>query len=56
MNDLKNRLEKVVAEHEREQGKIDARQALIQRLVKELESAKQNQAPPEGSSQNGACC
>ena len=56
MDDLKNRLEKVVAEHERERGSIDAREALIQRLIKELESVKQASGPLDSNSRNGTCC
>jgi hypothetical protein len=59
MADLRERLEKVLAEHQRESGlhMIGGRERLIQRLLKELESAQP--APVSDGNpaeQNGACC
>jgi hypothetical protein len=60
MAGLRERLEKVLAEHQRESGlhMIGGRERLIQRLLKELGSGPQAQMSAENSSgeQNGACC
>lgn len=60
MADLRERLEKVLAEHQRESGlhMIGGRERLIQRLLNELGSAPQAPVAAESSAgeQNGACC
>jgi hypothetical protein len=58
MENLRERLEKVLAEHQRESGlhMIGGRERLIQRLLQELAAARpgaQENGPVE---QNGACC
>jgi hypothetical protein len=60
MDSLRERLERVLAEHQRESGlhMIGGRERLIQRLLKELAAAPQASLSAEGNSseQNGACC
>jgi hypothetical protein len=60
MADLRERLEKVLAEHQRESGlhMIGGRERLIQRLLKELGSAPAAPVSADGNpaEQNGACC
>jgi hypothetical protein len=57
MDNLRQKLEKVLAEHQRESGlhMIGGREQLIQRLLKELAvgPASSDNGPAE---QNGACC
>lgn len=58
MNDLRERLEKVLAEHQRESGlhMIGGRERLIQRLLQELASARTVSPESNSVEQNGACC
>lgn len=58
MDDLRLRLEKVLAEHQRESGLhiIGGRERLIQRLLDELRSAAPVSLENSPAEQNGACC
>jgi len=58
MENLRERLEKVLAEHQRESGlhMIGGREQLIQRLLKELASAGPRSSENGPAEQNGACC
>jgi hypothetical protein len=59
MDGLRERLEKVLAEHQRESGlhMIGGRERLIQRLLKELDSTPLGCASSDSNAeQNGACC
>jgi hypothetical protein len=59
MNELREKLEKALAEHQQESGlhMIGGREKLIQRLLKELNSpALGKQQSENGAEQNGACC
>jgi hypothetical protein len=60
MDGLRERLEKVLAEHQRESGLhvVGGRDKLIQRLLKELGSASPAAVSSESNAveQNGACC
>jgi hypothetical protein len=60
MADLRERLEKVLAEHQRESGLhvVGGRERLIQRLLQELVSSAPAQSSPDSNpaERNGACC
>jgi hypothetical protein len=60
MDDLRQRLEKVLAEHQRENGDhiIGGREQLIQRLLNELGIVPQLSKPSDSGAGelNGACC
>jgi hypothetical protein len=59
MNELREKLEKALAEHQRESGlhMIGGREKLIQRLLEELNSpALGKQQSENGPERNGACC
>jgi len=60
MENLRQKLEKELAEHQRESGLhvIGGRNRLIQRLLNVMEPMVQEHPPSENDSaeQNGACC
>jgi len=58
MENLRERLEKVLAEHQRESGlhMIGGRERLIQRLLQELATARPVLPENNNVEQNGACC
>jgi hypothetical protein len=58
MENLREKLEKALAEHQRESGlhMIGGREQLIQRLMKELASPGPGSAENSSAEQNGACC
>jgi len=58
MENLRERLEKVLAEHQRESGlhMIGGRERLIQRLLQELARARPVSPESGAGEQNGACC
>jgi len=58
MENLRERLEKVLAEHQRESGlhMIGGRERLIQRLLQELATAHSVSRENNPVEQNGACC
>jgi len=58
MENLRERLEKVLAEHQRESGlhMIGGRERLIQRLLQELATARPVGSENNSVERNGACC
>ncbi len=60
MAELREKLEKALAEHQRESGlhMIGGREKLIQRILKVLDAPQpaKTSADPGSAQQNGACC